>query len=167
MSTERRSRQSLTRYTRVFVIIWVGVLLSAGWSLNVAAADNPLRLRAHHITASVADMQRAIQWYQSVLGFELKERGSHGEMQFAVLGIPGFEIALVRDHEQLPTVPTDPSVSPRWVHMVFSVPDPNKLFHELKGRGAGPYTHGNNTSEPAKSFLLRDSEGNEIEIVAE
>ena len=166
MSVERRSTKSLPRCARLFLSYWLGVLLSAGLCMRVAAAENPLGLRAHHITASVADMQRAIQWYQSVLGFELKEKGSHGEMQFAVLGIPGFEVALVRDHEQLPTVPTDPSVAPRWVHMVFSVPDPNKLFHELKGRGAGPYTRGDNTSEPVKSFLLRDSEGNEIEIVA-
>ena len=112
-------------------------------------------------------MQRAINWYQSVLGFALKEKGSHGEMQFAVLAIPGFEVALVRAHEKLPTVPPDPSVAPRWVHMVFSAPDPNKVFHELKKRGANPYRRGNDTSEPVKSFLLRDSEGNEIELVAE
>lgn len=166
MRTERRSRKSLMRFMRVLPSLWLGVLLSAGLSLSAAAADNPLGLRAHHITASVADMQRAIHWYQSVLGFNLKEQGSHGEMQFAVLAIPGFEVALVRAHEKLPVVPIDPSVAPRWVHMVFSVSDPNKLFHELKNRGAGPYVRGDDAREPVKGFLLRDSEGNEIEIVA-
>ena len=74
-------------------------------------------------------------------------------------------MALVKAHEKIAASPQDNADTPRWVHIVFSAPNPNRLFSELKSRGASPYTHGNNNAGPLKRFLIKDSEGNEIEIV--
>ncbi len=143
----------------------LGISIMTATPMSAHSADNPLGLRAHHVTASVADLPRAIAWYQTVLGFKLTQQGSHGEMQFAVLSIPGFDVALVKAHEKIAASPQENADTPRWVHIVFSAPDPNRLFSELKSRGASPYTHGNNDAAPLMSFLIKDSEGNEIEIV--
>ena len=44
---------------------------------EAVATDNPLGLTAHHITGSVIDIDRAVDWYQRVLGCRLLEQGSH------------------------------------------------------------------------------------------
>jgi len=120
---------------------------------------------AHHITASVTDVDRAAKWYQEVLGFKLDVRGSrnNGAFQFAELSIPGYGIALVQQSTTPDApVPAGPQGN-RWVHPVFAVADPDATFKILKERGANPRTRGN--ASPVTTFLVDDSEGNEIEIV--
>ena len=55
---------------------------------------SPLGMKFHHITARVSDIQRAIGWYQEVLGFEVRATGTalNGAMQFAHLHLPGFDL---------------------------------------------------------------------------
>lgn len=136
---------------------------------TVAAADglNPLQLKVHHITAAVSDIDRAVRWYQQVLGFRLTERGERngGAFRYAELEIPGFGVALVQLAGAQPVPAGDKPLAPDWVHIVFAVPDPDAAWRELKARGADVYTHGPPTP-PITTFLLHDSEGNEIEIVA-
>jgi catechol 2,3-dioxygenase-like lactoylglutathione lyase family enzyme len=143
-----------------------GVLLcvSVGTIANAQILENPLGLKVHHITATVAQMPRAIEWYESVLGFQLAEQGEHGTARFAVLRIPGFEIALLKTPE-VDGSPPGAFTAPHWIHIVFSVSDPNRLFHALKSRGVKPYVRGPEPTGAVKSFLIQDSEGNEIEIV--
>lgn len=137
--------------------------------LPVAAAEpvNPLQLKVHHITAAVTDIDRAVQWYQRVLGFRLVERGARngGTFRFAELEIPGFGVALVQLAGAQAAPATDKPQAPDWVHIVFAVPDPQAAYTALKARGADVFTRGPATS-PVTTFLLHDSEGNEIEIVA-
>jgi catechol 2,3-dioxygenase-like lactoylglutathione lyase family enzyme len=136
--------------------------------LPAVAAEpaNPLQLRAHHITAAVTDLDRAVKWYQRVLGFRLVERGERngGAFRFAELQIPGFGVALVQLAGARAAPVLDAPQSPDWVHIVFSVPDPDAAWRELRARGADVFTRGPPAS-PLTSFLLHDSEGNEIEIV--
>ncbi|HEY1313479.1 MAG TPA: VOC family protein [Steroidobacteraceae bacterium] len=126
---------------------------------------NPLGLRPHHITASVLDLERAVNWYRSMLGFEVKERGSHGTMQFAELAVPGFGVALVKEAGIDPRDPLARQAPPYWMHMVFSVADPDAVYGLLKSRGALVSTRQEPPPRPISSFLIKDSEGNEIEIV--
>ena len=96
----------------------------------------------------------------------MAEQGEHGPVQFAVMRIPGFEVALLKtpDVEAMapPTINT-----PHWIHIVFSVSNPDQLFHALTARGAKPYVRPPQPAGSVKSFLIQDSEGNEIEIVAD
>jgi catechol 2,3-dioxygenase-like lactoylglutathione lyase family enzyme len=151
---------------RVAVIV-AGMTAALAGEAPAQTPVNPLGLKAHHITASVADLDRAVRWYQEMLGFTLKERGSrqNGAFQFAELEIPGFGVALVRTGATTAT-PAAPVAAgaPAWVHIVFSVPDPARTYATLKERGAKVTTRAN--PGPIQTFLVHDSEGNEIEIVA-
>lgn len=148
-----------------------GVALIAGGVLicsTVAGAQtgrNPLGLKPHHATASVADLDRAIKWYQDVLGFTLVNRGSrqNGAFRFADLQIDGFGIGLTQG------AGTTSAVAPArsgWVHIVFAVADPEQTYMLLKARGAHVTIRPNSPPGPITTFLIDDSEGNEIEIVA-
>ena len=133
---------------------------------------NPLQLVAHHVTAQVRDIDRAVLWYKDVLGFTVAERGSRRAMQFAEMKIPGYGVALVQFGTAASTrTATSPSDAPasgeaRWMHVVFSVPDAERAFNELKARGANPFLRPGQPSSPVTTFLLNDSEGNELEITS-
>jgi quinoprotein glucose dehydrogenase len=132
-----------------------------------ALPDNPLRLKAHHATALVKDIDRAVRWYQGVLGFTLAERGARGDgaIQFAELKIAGYGVGLVQLRDALPGATA--AAPSGWLHIVFTVPDADRAYRELKERRAEPYLRPGQPSAPVTSFLLHDSEGNEIEILEE
>jgi catechol 2,3-dioxygenase-like lactoylglutathione lyase family enzyme len=151
--------------------IWLGMLLLPLllWGVILmaqSATENPLGLKAHHITASVVDVDRAVKWYKEMLGFKLVERGSrqNGAFQFAEMTIPGFGVALVQIQGSVQPAPASTASQPLWRHIVFSVADPDRTFKLLKERGAKVSTR---TPEgtPVKSFLVFDIDGNEIEIL--
>jgi len=126
---------------------------------------NPLQLRPDHATAAVADLDRAVRWYQDTLGFTVLNRGERPNgSRFADLGIPGYGIGLVQNPG---TPPATTGARSGWVHIVFSVPDPARAFATLKSHGADVTTRGNTAPAQITTFLLHDSEGNEIEIVQE
>jgi catechol 2,3-dioxygenase-like lactoylglutathione lyase family enzyme len=140
--------------------------LGALLCLSAASAPpvNPLKLTPHHITASVADLDRAAAWYQDILGFEIRERGRHGPVKFVELAIPGFGVALVQETAPAGHSTKPQTDAPRWIHIVFAVPDPDAAFRILKDKGASLSTRGP-VNGRIESFLVTDSEGNEIEIL--
>lgn len=156
------ARYNLGPFGLLALFALAGFLPSAG-----AGTVNPFALRPHHITASVVNLDRAVTWYQQMLGFAVRQRGRHGPVRFVELAIPGFGVALIQD----PSTPVNPSpgahTSPYWIHMVFTVPDPNAVFHALKDKGADVSTRDDPANGAVRRFLVKDSEGNEIEIVGE
>jgi catechol 2,3-dioxygenase-like lactoylglutathione lyase family enzyme len=150
---------------RAAALLWWSVLLPQGLS----AQDNPLGLRVHHITAAVTDIDRAVKWYEGMLGFKVASRGSRqdGAFRFAELEIPGFGVALVQAAGLKATPLAQPAgIAPDWMHIVFAVADPDATYRLLKQRGAVVTTRANAPAGPVQTFLVYDSEGNEIEIVA-
>jgi len=139
--------------------------LLAPVAAGAQSPQNPLQLKPHHATAAVADLDRAVRWYQQVLGFTVVDRGDRPNgMRFADLTVPGFGIGLVQN----PGTPAPAGTSRTgWVHIVFSVPDPPSAYRQLKARGAEVSVRGNPPPAQITTFLLHDSEGNEIEIVKE
>lgn len=139
------------------------LLATAG---TAQAADNPLQLKADHITASVSDIDRAVAWYQDILGFKVTSRGAraNGTLKFAELAIPGFGIGLVQIGAAAPAAASGSSRT-GWIHIVFSVPDANAAYVLLKSRGAAVSLREGAKTNPVDTFLIRDSEGNEIEVV--
>jgi len=133
-----------------------------------ALPDNPLQLKAHHATATVKDIDRAVRWYRDVLGFTLVERGSRGggAMQFAELKIPDYGVALVKLRDTPAVTPPTPGGT-GWIHLVFTVPDADLTYHLLEERGARPFLRPGQSAAPVTTFLVNDSEGNEIEILGE
>jgi catechol 2,3-dioxygenase-like lactoylglutathione lyase family enzyme len=147
------------------------------WAMTIAAtapsaqegrggAANPLDLQVHHITATATDVDRAVKWYQDMLGFHLDQRGARGTTQFAELSIPGFGVAFIQQGAAAATAAAvaAPAGRNRWVHIVFAVSDPSRTFELLKTKGANPRTR-IPAGQPVTTFLVDDSEGNEIEFV--
>jgi catechol 2,3-dioxygenase-like lactoylglutathione lyase family enzyme len=125
-------------------------------------------VKFHHITARVSDIERACAWYQRVLGFEVRDTGTalNGAMHFAHLHLPGFELSFVQLAHPALNVSAGQPVLPSWVHVVFSVADPDTLYRRWKREGLSVSVRGSDAGH-VDTFLLFDSEGNELEIVAE
>jgi predicted enzyme related to lactoylglutathione lyase len=99
-----------------------------------------------------------------MLGFKVMNRGDRPNgSRFADLAIPGYGIGLVQNSATSATATSNARSG--WIHIVFSVPDPARAFATLKSRGADVTTRGNPAPAQITTFLLHDSEGNEIEIV--
>jgi catechol 2,3-dioxygenase-like lactoylglutathione lyase family enzyme len=134
-----------------------------------ALPQAPLALRADHATAVAQDLDRAIRWYQAMLGLSLINRGSRPNgMRYADLAMPGYGISLV----QLPAT-TAKAAAPQaaaatgWIHPVFTVPDADGAYRELLRRGVDAFLRPGQSAEHIAGFLLHDSEGNELEILQE
>lgn len=145
------------------------LLLLGSEAVPAGPPVNPLGLEAHHVTAAASDIDRAVLWYTTMLGFALDERGvrDNGAFEFAKLSIPGFVVALV--HVRVPGAPESAPVGPHaangWIHVVFSVTDPDGLFRALKQKGADVWQRPPVPPGRVTTFLMHDSEGNQIEIV--
>lgn len=129
-----------------------------------ALPENPLQLRPDHVTATVKDLDRAVRWYGQMLGFSLIEQGARANgMRYADLQLAGYGVSLV----QLPAASAAGAAtgSSGWLHPVFNVPDADRAYRQLKGRGADAFLRPGQSDAPVASFLLHDSEGNELEIV--
>lgn len=143
-------------------------LMGTTLSLGAEARDERrLELKVHHITAVVVDLDRAVNWYQQVLGLRLREQGARepGPVRFAELSMPAFGVGLV----QLPPAvaaarPAGP-LAPTWLHIVFSVKDLKGTRALLEQRGAMVRTR--ERDGRLEALLVDDSEGNEIEILPE
>ena len=87
---------------------------------------NPLGLAAHHITGSVLDIDRAVEWYQRVLGFTLLGRGAHqdGALPYAQLQAGEFGVGLIQLRHAAGVPDAGTPRTPGWLHMVFAVEDP-------------------------------------------
>ena len=163
MSRSTRNGGSLAAAASLLVMI-----LGAA-AVRAEPTVNPLGLEPHHVTAAANDIDRAVRWYTTVLGFALDERGvrDNGAFEFAKLSIPGFVVALV--HVRVPGAPAAAPVGAHaetgWIHVVFSVADPDALFRALKERGADVWQRAPVPPGPVTTFLMHDSEGNQIEIV--
>ncbi len=151
---------------RSFLIPALSTAIGALISLSAASAPpvNPLKLTPHHITASVADLDRATAWYQTMLGFEIRQRGNHGPVKFVELAIPGFGVALVQERATAGQSAKQQTNAPHWIHIVFAVPDPDAAYRTLRAKGASLTTR-DVVNSVIESFLITDSEGNEIEIL--
>jgi catechol 2,3-dioxygenase-like lactoylglutathione lyase family enzyme len=130
---------------------------------------NPLGLKVQRITARVRDIARATAWYRDVLGFEPGDCGTalDGAMQYAHLHLPGFGVSLVQLERPALEVEAGQAVLPSWVHPVFAVADPDRLYRRLQQQGVKVLVRGPQTAARIATFLFYDSEGNELEVVPE
>src|ERR1041384_485944 len=85
------------RMRNIFLLFAVLILGAAG-RLSAQSTDNPLGLKPHHATAAVADLDRAVRWYEQMLGFRVVNRGDRPDgSRFADLEMAGFGIGLVQN----------------------------------------------------------------------
>jgi catechol 2,3-dioxygenase-like lactoylglutathione lyase family enzyme len=134
-------------------------------SAAAQSPSTPLQLKPHHATAAVVDLDRAVKWYEQMLGMHVVNRGDRPNgTRFADLQMPGFGVGLVQNPG---TASAAGPTRSGWIHIVFSVADPAAAYATLKTRGADVSVRGNTPPAQITTFLIHDSEGNEIEIVKE
>src|SRR5437763_3842982 len=110
---------------RMFPLHVVVCCLLAPLAVAAQSPQNPLQLKPHHATAAVADVDRAVQWYERMLGFKVVNRGDRPNgSRFADLELPGYGIGLVQN----PGPPPSAGTRSGWIHIVFSVPDPAAAY---------------------------------------
>lgn len=144
------------------------------------------QLTPHHVSIAVPDMEQAIAWYASILGFEV-------ELRFHVEGIPAdgaflrrpeLRIELWRAHgvQPVPAERRNPDADLRTAgtkHMAFAVPDLQGRLAELVRRGVDIAALQRSPTEPMRSdpdplaagkppvfaMFLRDPAGTLIELL--
>jgi glyoxylase I family protein len=141
--------------------------LAAAMPLWAQSASDPLELKPSHATASVQDLDRAIQWYTEKLGFKvIRHDKSNPDRQVAWLTIPGYRVDLIQlKGSGRQPVPQDRMMAQGWAHIVFAVPDVDRAYAILKARGVVlPEPVATNETLRIRTSHFPDSEGNWLEI---
>lgn len=126
-----------------------------------------------HVGISVGDIQAAIQWYQSILGFSLLccRHFPALNTQIAFLKLGDFEIELFEPDQPNPLpderrLPITDLQTPGTKHIAFSTDDIETLFADFREQGVdivfGP------VESPPKDALfgfIRDNSGVLIEFI--
>lgn len=142
---------------------------------DVAPKANPLALmRADHIMISTDDYSATVDWYKSVLGFEVVREwdiDGYPDVDVGYISANGFMIEVVgtkqafQDEVVAPDVFT--AMSDRgYVHMAFSSADVDAVAAELVRRGVElELAPTNFDAAGVRLLFIRDNNGNLIEIV--
>ena len=148
--------------------IWIsqlaaGVLWCAGsfaqTSTAPAVGSPPAalsNLKFYHVSLSVRDMDREIEWYSRVMGLKETMRLKRPNMLIATVRNANLRIDLIKYTGSMRT-PADPVYMQQgWVHLALTVPNTASALAVLKALNADVKGTG--------VLTLRDPEGNEIEI---
>lgn len=134
-------------------------------------------LTAHHVGTTVTDLDRAVEFYRDVLGFEVLNRFTVSGESFATgVGVPdatGQFAHLDADGVRVELVEYDPegesctaqSVNQRGAkHLGFSVDDIEAFYEELPD-DVETLSEPQTTSSGAQICFIRDPEENLIEVI--
>lgn len=142
---------------------------SAGWAAAqsntaVPSADNPLRLYPDHATASVANLDQEIAWYERTLGFQEIGRGGDSDFQVVhlLLGDYRIDLAWQKDSSRTPLASYQ---AQGWMHVVFRTPDVDADYQRLVALGTDARADRSGEGTIGR-IVLHDPEGNELEIVS-
>jgi catechol 2,3-dioxygenase-like lactoylglutathione lyase family enzyme len=114
-----------------------------------------------HVALSVADVERSINWYIDVLGFERRFDGMWGGVpQFIGLGNTAIALFPIRSSKP---ASSERTASPRILHLAFRADRKNFRVaqEELTRRGIA---FGFEDHEISNSIYFRDPDGHELEI---
>jgi catechol 2,3-dioxygenase-like lactoylglutathione lyase family enzyme len=132
--------------------------------------NKTLQFWHHHGGVSVPDLDSAIEWWRSVLGFEVEARfpipAIPADVAMLVNGPLHIELFQVAGAKPLPEERRQPDTDVHThgnKHLSFAVDDVREFAEELKRRGADivwvrEMKHGSN-------IFIRDNAGNLIEFV--
>lgn len=135
--------------------------------------SRPQHLHLHHGCLSVADLDRSIEFYGRVLGFEQESRrklpDGGPEIAFLKRGRDRLELVCHPQAEPLPEFATEEKSNFRVVgtkHLSFWTDDPEGFHAFLRQQGVDGLTEifGNNPTY--YYFFFRDSDGIGLEVVA-
>ena len=129
---------------------------SAPMSLRIQAID--------HVNLAVGDLARSIEFYRTVLGFEVRESGRRDGCPWAILGAGGR--AYVALYEEAGTAPP---TRPWFYHWGLVVDDFDAVLPALEAAGIKPRdVAGDPVIEypGSRSIYIEDPDGHEIELTS-
>ena len=111
-----------------------------------------MRTRLDHVRANVTDLGRAVEWYTSVLGFEVESLWPPDQPNYAHFTSSGGATFAVMEAEG------------RGARFNFTVDDPDALWAEVKDRVTvvEPLF---DTAYGTRKFTIADPDGNELGFV--
>jgi catechol 2,3-dioxygenase-like lactoylglutathione lyase family enzyme len=129
------------------------------------------RLRLNNLALAVGALEPVIAWYRDVLGFTVAERGRFDAVgaDYAMLDGAGVRLELV-SHPDGAHVPVDRSSPPShldvlgWKALVLETDDLAAVTAALAGRGVDIVWADQPISATHRSTLIRDPEGNLINV---
>lgn len=128
-------------------------------------------LKPLHCGISVADMQASIDWYRSMLGFELVSRDQVDMLkcEVAFLKMGDFELELFCHRETIPLPPDrrepNKDIQTQGIkHVCYAVADVAALLEDLRSKGAD-IVFGPMEMEGTLIGFIRDNTGNLIEFM--
>ncbi|MFC6823617.1 VOC family protein [Halopelagius fulvigenes] len=134
-------------------------------------------LRAHHVGITVDDLDRSVEFYGDVLGFDVIDRftvsgdafatavgvdGATG--RFAHLDADGVRVELVEYDPAGEDVPTEEVNHSGAKHLGFAVDDIDS-FHESLPSDVETLSEPQTTESGSRVCFLRDPESNLVEII--
>ncbi len=130
-------------------------------------------LRLHHGCIAVADLDRSIEFYERVLGFQQESRRSLQdkglEIAFLRRGEDRLELVCHADAQPLPEFAADPKDDFRVVgtkHLSFGTPDADRLHAFLAGQQVDGLTDIADNNPTYRYFFFRDPDGIVLEVVS-
>jgi catechol 2,3-dioxygenase-like lactoylglutathione lyase family enzyme len=175
-------REAIDNRLRIFVLVFVGVLISAG---NSALAQWVKSVEAVGMT--VADIDRSIDFFNKVLSFEkISDVEVHGPEYEKLQGVFGLRMRVVRMKlgdelieltqylapEGRP-IPVDWRSNDHWFqHIAIVVSDMDRAYQHLRSQkirhaSTGPQTipASNKAAAGIRAFYFKDPDGHNLEII--
>lgn len=140
--------------------------------------------KAHHAGLSVASLQRSLDFYCGILGFEVlfqwNPRAPYlGElvgypqvdMHAAILRMPGTDVALeLLEYRNVDRVAIDPAnANPGTSHLAFFVDSLDEYYEQLRSRGVAsvspPVTPTIGPNKGGRAVYMIDPDGFRVELI--
>lgn len=142
-------------------------LAQSSAALAGAAQAAPLTgLVPQHVTISVGNLDRMVEWYVRVLGFTPAPRSdSNPDFLNQHVSIPGYRIDLIQYKGSTRPSPVNPLyLRQGWIHIAFSVPDLPAAWKELQALKTDVRADNKDAKGMPTRLVMHDPEGNEIEL---
>ncbi len=129
-----------------------------GHNLTLDRSSRSVVTRMEHVHLAVADLDRSIDWYETVFGFSMRWTDGHT----AHVGTDRFYVAMTA-HAGLPPSPPNGAGTARIAHFAFTTPDLDAFAERLTT--AGITSVGEASRVEGDAIYLDDPDGNNIEVV--
>lgn len=124
-----------------------------------------MTIKLDHINLTVSDLQKSIQWYQKIFGFELVESGTTPEgIKWGILAFNDSMICMTEYPDRTLANKSDDRSVHQIYHFGLRVSDEDTWKKTVQDNQLKLYYGGQITYPNSKSWYIHDPSGHEIEV---